>query len=77
MNDHSLAVHALIEGDAVMLQTLWAGSSLSPEELVQLARSTTGSDAALNRVPLVVRTELLFPYLDGFNFVRSGLSTGR
>src|SRR4051794_15829612 len=70
-NDHSLAVHALIEGDAVMLQTLWAGASLSPEELVELARGATGSDNGLNRVPLVVRSELLFPYVDGFNFVRS------
>src|SRR5712692_5604470 len=69
-NDRSLAVHALIEGDAIMLQTLWAQSNLSQDDLIQLARVTAGSDDILARAPLVVRTELLFPYIDGFNFVR-------
>src|SRR5258708_15300324 len=69
-NDRSLAVHALIEGDAIMLQTLWAQTNLSQDDLVQLARGSASSDDTLARVPLVVRTELLFPYIDGFNFVR-------
>jgi hypothetical protein len=69
-NDRSLAVHALIEGDAIMLQTLWAQTNLSQDDLIQLARGSAGSDDSLARVPLLVRTELLFPYVDGFNFVR-------
>ena len=69
-NDRSLAVHALIEGDAVLLQTLWASANLSQDELIELSRGASGSDASLTRVPLVVRTELLFPYVEGFNFVR-------
>jgi hypothetical protein len=69
-NDRSLAVHALIEGDAIMLQTLWAQSNLSQDDLIQLARVSAGSDDSLARVPLVIRTELLFPYIEGFNFVR-------
>ena len=69
-NDRSMAVHALIEGDAIMLQTLWAQSNLTQDDLIQLARASAGSDDSLARVPLVVRTELLFPYIDGFNFVR-------
>jgi hypothetical protein len=69
-NDRSLAVHALIEGDAIMLQTLWAQTNLTQDDLIQLARASAGSDDSLARVPLVVRTELLFPYIDGFNFVR-------
>jgi hypothetical protein len=69
-NDRSLAVHALIEGDAIMLQTLWAQSNLTQDDLIQLARVSAGSDDSLARVPLVVRSELLFPYIDGFNFVR-------
>jgi hypothetical protein len=69
-NDRSLAVHALIEGDAIMLQTLWAQSNLSQDDLFELARGSAGADDSLARAPLVVRTELLFPYLDGFNFVR-------
>jgi hypothetical protein len=68
--DHSMAVHALIEGDAIMLQTLWAQTNLSQDDLRQLARGAAGAGDSLARVPLVVRTELLFPYVDGFNFVR-------
>jgi len=75
-NDRSLAVHALIEGDAIMLQTLWAQSNLTQDDLTQLARSSAGSDDSLARVPLVVRTELLFPYIDGFNFVRQAYRQG-
>ena len=68
--DRSIAVHSLVEGDAVMLQTLWAAANLGPEELVELARGAAGADTGLFRVPLVVRTEMLFPYVEGFNFVR-------
>ncbi len=75
-NDRSLAVHALIEGDAIMLQTLWAQSNLTQDDLVQLARASAGSDDSLARVPLVVRSELLFPYIDGFNFVRQAYRQG-
>src|ERR1700730_16438119 len=38
-NDHSLAVHAVIEGDAIMLQTLWAQANLTQDELIQMTRS--------------------------------------
>ncbi|MGI9148716.1 MAG: hypothetical protein ACR2IK_19570 [Chloroflexota bacterium] len=69
-NDHSLAVHAVIEGDAVMLQTLWATANLSPSELIEVVRTTGGSSDSLARAPLILRTELLFPYLEGFSFVR-------
>jgi hypothetical protein len=68
--DQSLAVHAFIEGDAGLLQMLWAQANLSQDER-NLARSTAaGSPDILASVPLVVRTELLFPYNEGFSFVR-------
>src|SRR6185437_12887348 len=57
-NDRSLAAHALIEGDAIMLQTLWAQQNLSEAELLDLL-NTAGSDAGLAEAPLLVRTELL------------------
>src|SRR5215204_2231817 len=68
--DRSLAVHALIEGDAVLLQSLWATSQLTPEELIALARGSSGASDGLVRAPLIVRTELLFPYIEGLSFVR-------
>jgi hypothetical protein len=69
-NDRSLAVHGVIEGDAILLQTLWAQANLSRDELIELAGSAGGSGDGLARVPLIVRSELLFPYVDGFSFVR-------
>ena len=69
-NDRSLAAHALIEGEAVLLQTLWAQAHLSASEFVELARAGNQGSASLESAPPVVRTELLFPYVDGLNFVR-------
>jgi len=70
-NDRSLAAHALIEGDAVLLQTLWAETNLTQDELLDVARaSASGGDDVLSRVPPIVRAELLFPYVDGLSFVR-------
>jgi hypothetical protein len=68
-NDRSLAAHALVEGDAVLLQSLWATQNLTGDELVEVARSSGGDDT-LSRVPPIVRAELLFPYIEGFAFVR-------
>jgi hypothetical protein len=67
--DRSLAVRGLIEGDSILLQSLWAQQHLSRDELLQLV-SDTSSDTGLAAAPLLVRSELLFPYTDGFNFVR-------
>jgi hypothetical protein len=74
-NDRSLAVHALIEGDAVLLQTLWAETNLTESDLRQLASGSAGADNGLAQAPLIVRSELLFPYTDGFNFVRDAYRT--
>lgn len=75
-NDRSLAVHGIIEGDAILLQTLWAQTNLTQDDLIQLARSAAGSEDSLTRVPAIVRTELLFPYVEGFNFVRQAFRDG-
>jgi hypothetical protein len=69
-NDRSLAAHAVVEGDAVLLQTLWAAGNLTQDDVLELSRSGSGGNDSLARVPLVVRTELLFPYIEGFSFVR-------
>jgi len=75
-NDRSLAAHAIVEGDAVLLQSLWAAANLTADELVEVARAgASSSDDTLARVPLVVRTELLFPYVEGFTFIRQAFRT--
>ncbi len=69
-NDRSLAAHAVVEGDSVLLQNLWAMANLTTEDKQELAQSLAGGDDGLSQVPPVVRSELLFPYLDGLRFVR-------
>jgi hypothetical protein len=67
-DDRSLAVQALIQGDATLMQRLWAQRNLTPDELSQLGQG--GGTAKLFSAPLYLREQLLFPYSDGFTFVR-------
>lgn len=66
--DRSAAVQALVEGDAVLLQSLWAQQALTRAELQELSNGGGGSASKLADAPLVVRTELLFPYTTGLEF---------
>ena len=67
-DDASLAVLALIEGDAVLTQQLWAQRYLTSDELGQVAEESTGGEA-LDRAPDYLRNSLFFPYQDGGLFV--------
>jgi hypothetical protein len=67
-DDRALAIHALIEGDAVLIQRLWAQENLTREEIERLGQGAT--ESKLFSAPLFIREQLLFPYADGFNFVR-------
>ncbi|MBV9579566.1 MAG: hypothetical protein JO057_13340, partial [Chloroflexi bacterium] len=67
-DDQSLAMQALTEGDAALLQRLWAQQSLTQDQLSQLGQSA--SPSKLLSAPLFLREQLLFPYGDGFTFVR-------
>ena len=73
-DDRALAIMALAEGDAVLMQRLWAQEKLSQAELSQLGRG--GADSKLFSAPLFLREQLLFPYVDGFNFVRQLYQSG-
>jgi hypothetical protein len=68
-DDQAQAVQGLIEGDGSLAQGLWIQDNLTPAEISQLGQS--GSDTSkLDSAPPVVRAQLLFPYTEGFNFVR-------
>jgi hypothetical protein len=66
--DRTLALHALIEGDALLAQHLWSTRNLNAREQAEALRAG-GSGGVLQTVPLAVRAELLFPYIDGYRFV--------
>src|SRR5919199_2002854 len=67
-DDRSLAIQALAEGDGTLVQRLWSQKNLTPDELNQLGQGSAMSK--LLSAPLFLREQLLFPYTDGFNFVR-------
>jgi hypothetical protein len=67
-DDRSLAIQALTEGDATLIQRLWVQKNLSADEINQLGQGSATSK--LLSAPLFLREQLLFPYTDGFNFIR-------
>ena len=67
-DDRSLAIQALTEGDGTLVQRLWSQKNLTADELNQLGQGSAMSK--LLSAPLFLREQLLFPYTDGFNFVR-------
>jgi hypothetical protein len=66
-NDRAQAIQALIEGDAVLVQSLWSQTYLSAIEQRELAPDQDSLDK-LQQAPAVVRTNALFPYVDGLGF---------
>lgn len=67
-DDRSLAIQALTEGDATLMQRLWAQKNLTADEINQLGQGSATSK--LLAAPLFMREQLLFPYTDGFTFIR-------
>jgi hypothetical protein len=76
--DGSLAALAVIEGDAVSVQTTWTVQNLTPEELGELLQASLDPEAleALRRAPAYLRETALFPYQDGMAFVQALLANG-
>jgi hypothetical protein len=66
-SDRSLAVDSLIEGDATLSMIIYARTYLTPDELAQY-QSAGGAQSSIDRAPLVVRDEVVFPYNEGALF---------
>ncbi len=73
-DDRSLAIEALTEGDSTLLTRLWAQQNLTSDELGQIGQN--GGSSKLLSAPLFLREQLLFPYSDGFNFIRQIYQAG-
>jgi hypothetical protein len=77
-SDRDLARTALPEGDATLSMTQWATAHMSVLDLLAvsvLAGSGTQTDQ-LNSAPAILREDLMFPYLDGLNFVKGVYAAG-
>jgi hypothetical protein len=76
--DGSYGRLALIEGDAVSVQSAWMSDNLTPQELGELIAVALGPASldALRNAPRYLRETSLFPYEDGFAFVSRLLAEG-
>lgn len=68
-DDASLALLALIEGDAVLTGQLWTTRHLDDSEQSQAQLEAGGGGSALEAAPRYLREALFFPYLRGAGFV--------
>jgi len=77
-SDRTLARLAVIEGDAVSVQTAWTIANLNAREMGELLAASLDPEAvdALRRAPAYLRETALFPYQNGFSFVESLISSG-
>src|SRR4051812_380274 len=70
-NDRTLAFQALVEGDAVLLQSLYSLRFLSDSERSSAYNSPEAQSSAhaVDSAPLILQRELYFPYEDGPSFL--------
>jgi hypothetical protein len=65
--DAELAAHALVEGDATLAMTLY--SVAHPETVAALMASVAGSTDQFTRAPRALRESLIFPFVQGIQWV--------
>src|SRR4051812_34751325 len=67
---------ALLEGDAKLLEAMWAQKYLSAKERAQASGEAGGSSDVYRRTPPFVVDSLLFPYTTGRSFVAGRYQAG-
>ena len=77
-SDRQLAHLALVEGDAVSVQSTWMTTNLTPQQLGELLGASLDPKAleALQKAPPFVRETALFPYEAGLGFAAQLLAGG-
>ncbi len=75
--DEAAAYQALLEGEATYFQALYAAERLSTAERLELALEVNRTDAdAFRASPYFLQESLMFPYLEGFQFVLRLIESG-
>jgi hypothetical protein len=66
-SDRQLARQALVEGDAYVTMTYWLQQNLAPEEMgaILSAGNDPAAQAALEKIPPLIASQILFAALDG------------
>ncbi|MGI6251178.1 MAG: hypothetical protein ACOYKD_07465 [Anaerolineaceae bacterium] len=77
-SEHCSAMHALIEGDATLTETLWLEKHASREEIAELIEHYQGlSSPVYDAAPPYFQKDFLFSYQSGIEFVQSLYSQGK
>jgi hypothetical protein len=76
--DAALAHLSVAEGDATLLMTLWAQSNMTPAEMLAMATDPVAAEQmqVFNKMPLILRQTLMFPYTSGLQMVTDAYATG-
>jgi hypothetical protein len=74
-SDRDLAVSALLEGDALIMEELFQSQVFTAQERATRRREeqALSSGLDLDRIPLVLREETYFPYVEGPQFIVSAV----
>lgn len=80
-DDRDAAILALLEGDAVLSQTLWLqAGNLKAAELKQFIDENNAQvkevEAKIKDLPLIIKEAQYFPYLDGASFIQNAYRKG-
>lgn len=70
-SDLSLAAQSVAEGDATLVMMLYAYRYLGPTVVRELSQSTGGNNTVFDSSPPIIQETLLFPYVQGTQFVTS------
>lgn len=68
-DDAAAAAHAVIAGDATLVQQIWAHQNLTPSQIDEAAETETSAGAGDENMPNVVREEASFSYQQGLLLV--------
>ena len=66
--EESLALSALIEGDAELVRTIWSDENLTPRQRVEAETGGGGDPSVYFETPTYILESLFFPYLSGLEF---------
>ena len=76
-SDRSLARTTMVEGDAYLTMFQWMQAHLTPAEMGKvIATADPGSEAALAKLPEIVKQSLLFPATSGLGFAFADYGQG-
>jgi hypothetical protein len=75
-SEESIALTAVIEGDAELVRTMWEDKHLTAGERGQAAAGSSDTGGAYDKAPPYLLDSLQLPYVQGSDFVRSRYRAG-